>query len=72
LRHSHVAIANGAVKMADVRSAAKKKKFASSNSASYRRMAKANQNLRHANKCLHECLDQMGELIINDLILVWM
>ena len=30
-----------------------------------------NQNLCHANRCLHERLNQMGELN-NDLILVWM
>ena len=71
LRHGRVAIANGAVKLADVRAAAKKKNHASSNVASYRRMAKDNQNLRHANRCLHERLNQMGELN-NDLILVRM
>ncbi|KAG0522218.1 hypothetical protein BDA96_07G017800 [Sorghum bicolor] len=68
LRHGRVAIANGAVKLADVRAAAKRKNPASSNVASYRRMAKDNRNLRHANRCLQERLNQMGELN-NDLIL---
>ena len=71
LRHGRLAIANGAVKLADVRATAKKKNLASSNVASYRRMAKDNRNLCHANRCLHERLNQMGELN-NDLILVWM
>ncbi|XP_066359334.1 uncharacterized protein [Miscanthus floridulus] len=43
----------------------RKKNLASSNSASYRRMAKDNRNFCHT-----ECLDQMGELITNDLILL--
>ena len=71
LRHGRLAIANGAVKLVDVRAAVKKKNPTSSNVASYRRMAKDNRNLRHANRCLHERLNQMGELN-NDLILVWM
>ena len=70
LRHGRVAIANGAVKLADVR-AVEEKNPASSNVASYRCLAKDNRNLRHVNRCLHERLNQMGELN-NDLILVWM
>ena len=67
MRHGRVAIANGAVKKADVLSAAKA--VAASNSASYRSMAEENRQLQQANRSLHERVDQLGELT-NDLILV--
>ena len=57
MRHGCVAIANGAVKKADVLSAAKEKSVASSNSASYRSMAKENRQLHQATRCLHERVD---------------
>ncbi|CAN6179420.1 unnamed protein product [Urochloa humidicola] len=68
MRHGRVAIGHGAVKKAKVLSAAKEKTVASPNSAPSRHMAKENQRLRHANRCLHERVDQLGELT-NDLIL---
>jgi len=68
MHHGRVAIANGAVKKADVLSAAKEKSVASSNSASYRSMAEENRQLQQANRGLHERVDQLGELT-NDLIL---
>lgn len=69
MQHGRVAIANGAVRKVDVLSASKEKTIASSNSVSYRCMTKENQRLRHANRCLHERVDQLGELT-NDLIMV--
>ena len=69
MRHGRVAIANGAVKKADVLSAAKEKPVASSNSASYRCMAKENRQLHQANRGVHERIDQLGDLT-NDLIVV--
>ena len=69
MRHGRVAIANGAVKKADVLSAAKEKSVASSNSASYRSMAEENRQLQQANRGLHERIDQLGDLT-NDLIVV--
>ena len=55
MRHGRVAIASGAVKKADVLSAAKA--VAASNSASYRSMAKENRQLHQATWCLHERVD---------------
>jgi hypothetical protein len=69
LSHGRLAIANGAVRKVDVMSAAKEKSAVPTNSVSYRRLAKDNQHLRRANRCLQERLDLMGD-ITNDLILV--
>jgi archaellum component FlaC len=69
MRHGLLAIANGFVRKVDVMSTAKEKSVVPSNSVSYQRLAKENQHLRHANRCLQERLDQMGDLT-NDLILV--
>jgi hypothetical protein len=69
MRHGRLAIANGAVKKVDVMSAAKEKSVVPTNLVSYRRLAKDNQRLRHANRCLQERLDLMGD-VTNDLILV--